>query len=205
LLVVSAQKDHAAVMSPKQALYLAATLALATAPAPSFAMSWPAAPAASTIETVADARHADPELEALLPTTLGGVVLTVESQSGADLATRSDAFDTFLKSLGKTRADFTVASAYATGGLRAEIGAWRVKGGDPALLLQGFKTALQSSSATPLTQAEATIGGQTVTRIGDPGQLTHGPLYVVGRGDTLLFVQTPDPALADEAMAKLTR
>jgi hypothetical protein len=144
-------------------------------------------------------------LEALLPTSLGGVTLTVESQSGADLGTKSAAFDAFLNSLGKTRADFTVASAYATGGLRAEIGAWRVKGGDPALMLQGFKTALQSSSATPLTLAEANIGGQLVTRIGDPGQLAHGPLYVVGRGDTLLFVQTPDPALADEAMAKLTR
>ena len=31
-----------------------------------------------------------------------------------------------------------------------------------------------------------------MTRIGDPGQLAQGPLYVVVRGDTLLFVQTPD-------------
>jgi hypothetical protein len=150
-------------------------------------------------------RHADPELEALLPTNLGGVVLMVESQSGTDLATKSGAFDEFLKSLGKTRTDFSVASAYATGGLRAEIGAWRVKGADPALMLRGFKTALQSSSTTPLTLAEETVNGRAVTRIGDPGQLAHGPLYVVSRDDTLLFVQTPEATLAEEAIGKLSQ
>ena len=80
---------------------------------------------------LAGGRHADPELEALLPTTLGGVALTVESQAGTDLSTQSAAFDAFLASLGKTRADFTLASAYAQGGLKAEVGAWRVKGADP--------------------------------------------------------------------------
>ncbi len=155
---------------------------------------------------VADgSRHADPELEALLPTSLGGIVLTVESQSGTDLATKSSAFDAFLASLGKTRAEFTVASAYASSGLRAEIGAWRVRDADPALMLQGFKTALQSTSTTPLTQAVETLAGRQVARIGDPGQLTHGPLYVVSHGDTLLFVQTPEPALAEEAIGKLPR
>ena len=119
------------------------------------------------------------ELEALLPTSLGGVPLTVESQAGTDLSTNSGPFDAFLASLGKTRADFTLASAYSQGELKAEVGAWRVKGADPALLLPGFKTAVQASSTTPLAQAEETVGGRTVTRIGDPGQLTRGPLYVV--------------------------
>jgi len=174
--------------------------AMATTPRPSVSTG------PSMMVLVADGqRHADPELEALLPTSLGGVVLTVESQAGTDLATKSGAFDAFLSSLGKTRADFSVASAYATGGLRAEVGAWRVKGADPALMLQGFKDALQASSTTPLTQVEENLDGRTVTRIGDPGQLTHGPLYVVARGDTLLFVQTPEPALAAEAMGKVTQ
>src|SRR5262245_48354586 len=176
-------------------------LAAAAYHAPAAAAStWPVgATTQTTVVMAADGqRHADPELEALLPTSLGGVTLTVESQSGDDLATKSAAFDTFLNNLGKTRADFSVASAYATGGLRAEIGAWRVKGADPAQMLQGFKTALQASSATPLTQVDETLGGRAVTRIGDPGQLAHGPLYVVGGGDTLFFVQTPEPTLAEE-------
>src|SRR5262245_47798828 len=60
----------------------------------------------------AQGRHADPELEALLPTALGGVALIVESQVGTELATDSTAFDAFLEGLGKTRADFSLASAY---------------------------------------------------------------------------------------------
>ena len=153
----------------------------------------------------AQGRHADPELEALLPTTLGGVALTIESQAGSELSTRSAPFDAFLTALGKTRADFSLASAYASGGLKAQVGAWNVKNADASLLLPGFKTVLQASSQTPLTVVEETVGGRSVTRIGDPGQLTQGPLYVVVRGSTLLFVQTPEPALAEEALGKLPR
>ena len=109
-----------------------------------------AAPAAAQTGS----RHAAPDLEALLPTSLGGVALTVESQIGTDLTTSSVAFDAFLASLGKTRADFSLASAYARKGLPAAVGAWRVKGADPAPLLPGFKVALQASSATPLASAE---------------------------------------------------
>ena len=149
-------------------------------------------------------RHADPELEALLPTALGGVGLTIESQAGTDLSTNSAPFDAFLAALGKTRADFTLASAYARGGgVKAEVGAWQVDGADSGRLLPSFREVMQASSTTPLTIVEETIGGRAVTRIGAAGELTRGPLYVVVRGDALLFVQTPEPALAEEAMTKL--
>ena len=162
------------------------------------------APGAVLSAAVDAGRHADPMLEALLPTTLGGVSLTVESQAGTDLTTGSAAFDGFLAALGKTRADFSLASAYARG-LNAQVGAWRVKGAEPALLLPGFKTAVQASSTTPLAVVEETFAGRPITRIGNPGQLTGGPLFVFLSGDTLLFVQTPDRALADEALGKLHR
>jgi hypothetical protein len=48
-----------------------------------------------------------------------------------------------------------------------------------------------------------------VTQIGVSGQLTQGPLYAYVKGnpilnsDTILFVQTPDPALALEALSKM--
>jgi hypothetical protein len=157
----------------------------------------------SIASALAAGRHADPYLEALLPETLGGVVLTRESQAGSELATQSATFDAFLASLGKSRADFALASAYSQAGLKAEVGAWRVRGAGPAKLLPGFEAAVQASSTTPLTIAEETLAGLRITRIGDPGQLTQGPLYVVVRGDALLFVQTPEPALAAEAIAKL--
>ena len=158
-----------------------------------------------TAMAIAAGRHSDSQLEILLPQTLGGVTLTIESQAGTELSTNSAAFDAFLKTLGKSRDDFTLASAYAPGALRAAVGAWRVKGADPSLLLPGFKAAVQSSSKTPLTTVEETLSDRTVTRIGDPGQLAQGPLYVFVRGNTLLFVQTPDRALAEEALSKLPR
>ena len=167
-------------------------------------MAWLTTPGILVVALVLTAgRHAAPELEALLPTTLGGVSLTIESQAGTDLATESAAFDAFLASLGKSRADFTLASAYSPGGLKAAVGAWRVNGADSALLLPGFATAVQASSTTTLTQVEEIVAGRAVNRIGDPGQLTQGPLYVFVRGDTLWFVQTTERALAEEAMNKL--
>jgi hypothetical protein len=83
------------------------------------------------------------------------------------------------------------------------VGAWRVNGADRALLLPGFGKAVQASSTTLLAQAEEIVAGRVVTRIGDPGQLTNGPLYVFVRGDTLWFVQTTERALAEEAIDKL--
>jgi hypothetical protein len=167
-------------------------------------MAWLTTPGILVVALVLTAgRHAAPELEELLPTTLGGVSLTIESQAGTDLATESAAFDAFLASLGKSRADFTLASAYSPGGLKAAVGAWRVKGADSALLLPGFATAVQASSTTTLTQVEEIVAGRAVNRIGDPGQLTQGPLYVFVRGDTLWFVQTTERALAEEAVNKL--
>lgn len=150
-------------------------------------------------------RHADPALEALLPQTLGGVALTVESQAGPDLSTRSAAFDAFLAGLGKSRDDFVVASAYPLGGLPAAVSAWRVRGAPTEKLLPAFKATLQASSGTPLSGGEEEVGGRAITRIGDPGQLAQGPIYVIARGDTLFFVQTKTPALAAEAITKLPR
>ncbi|MFO0992458.1 MAG: hypothetical protein U1E67_11055 [Hyphomicrobiales bacterium] len=152
---------------------------------------------------VSAGRHAAPDIEALLPQSLGGVSLTVESQAGTELSTNSSAFDTFLKTLGKTRADFSLASAYAPGGLKGAAGIWRVNGADPAQLIAAFKAALQASSNVPLTIVEETIAGHPVTRIGAPGELAQGPLYAFAKSNMILFVQTPDPALAEEAIGKL--
>jgi hypothetical protein len=149
-------------------------------------------------------RHADPELEALLPTTLGGVLLTRESQRGADLSRQSDALDRFLEGLGRTIQDFTLASAYsASGDLKAQVGAWRVRGADTGRLMSGFIEAIQASSTTKLTLTELSIGSHQVTQIGAAGQLTQGPLYSFVRDQTVLFVQTTEPALAEEALASL--
>ncbi len=99
---------------------------------------------------------------------LGGVVLVIESQKGTELATKSSPFDAFLASLGKTRADFTLSHAYSQGGLKAQVGAWRVKGRRSRIVAARLQTAVRASSTTPLTQTEETLAGRAITRIGAP-------------------------------------
>ncbi len=149
-------------------------------------------------------RHADPQLEAMLPETLGAVSLTRESQRGSDLSQQSNALGRFLQGLGKTLGDFTLASAYSSSGdVKAEVGAWRIRGAASALLMPGFVEAVQASSTTKLTVSETSIAGRDVTQIGVSGELTRGPLYAYVKGDTVLFVQTPDRELAAAAIASL--
>jgi hypothetical protein len=69
--------------------------------------------------------------------------------------------------------------------------------------LPSFTKAVQAASTTRLAQIEEIVAERSINRIGDPGQLTNGPLYVFVRGDTLWFVQTTERALAEEAIDKL--
>ena len=190
---------------------LVAAIALAGCGGPSPSSSSSAAPsvagpsvAGPSVAASAASRHGDPELEALLPDTLNGVTLTRESQRGVDLSQQSPALAAYLRSLGKTLEDFTLASAYSSSGdIKAQVGAWRIRGADSALLMPGFVEAVQADSTTKLTVTEASIAGHDVTQIGGPGQLTQGPLYAFVRGDTVLFVQTTDPAIAPEALSSM--
>jgi hypothetical protein len=174
---------------------------LAGVAAASLMLSPPSARFASISSAAAQERHADTTLEELLPSSLEGVALVRESQRGDELSQRNEAFDRMLKELGRAPADFVVASAYALSGLGAEVGAWRIEDIGAERLLPAFVTAVRESSATPLDVEEVLVGGRSVTRIGDAGQLARGPLYVLPSRDVLLFVQTPDAALAAKAVA----
>jgi hypothetical protein len=175
-----------------------------TAPPTAAPTAAPVTPAPSAGPTGTAGRHADPALEALLPETLGGVSLVTESQHGTDLTRQSDALDAMLKELGKTLADFTLASAYSPAGdVEAQAGVWRVAGATPEALLPAFVTTVQASSTTKLTVTELTLGGHDVTQIGAPGELAQGPLYAYAKDDMVLFVQTTDPKLAEEALAAM--
>ena len=91
----------------------------------------------------------------------------------------------------------------AGGRRRGPGGRRRVAGTTPETLLPAFVAVVQGSSATKLTVSELTLGGHDVTQVGAPGQLAQGPLYAYPKDDMVLFVQTPDPKLAEEALAKM--
>ena len=64
-------------------------------------------------------RHADPGARgAAADDARAASTLTIESQRGDELTTNSAAFDAFLAGMGKTRADFVLASAYARAAFR---------------------------------------------------------------------------------------
>ena len=146
--------------------------------------------------------HSAPDLEKLLPTSLGGYALERASQRGTDLLDPGRAFTDMLANLGRSLSDFALASASARG-LKAEIGIWRIAGANDKDLVSEFIKAIQGSSNTPLVVGEMTVGGHPVTRIGEAGQLTKGPIYVYLKDGLLIFVETTDPALAEEALSKL--
>ena len=171
--------------------------------APSPTTTTAPATAATTPNTPDDVSyHSAPELEALLPDSLGGFRLEKGSQVGSDLRDPGRPFTDMLANLGRTLSDFRVASAYARD-LKAEVGMWRIDGANEKDLVPEFIKAVQASSTTPLVVGEMTVGGRQVTRIGEAGQLTKGPIYVYLKDGLLIFVETTEPTLAEEALGKL--
>jgi hypothetical protein len=148
------------------------------------------------------AYHSAPKLEALLPDSVGGFRLTKGSQKGTDLQDPGRQFTDMLANLGRSLADFSVASGYARE-LKAEVGVWEIVGASEKDLVSEFTKAVQASSTTPLTVAETTVAGRPVTQIGVPGQLTKGPIYVYSKNGLLFFVETPEPDLAEAALTNL--
>jgi len=185
------------------AVVLAACSSTSPTTAPSPAATAAPATAATTPNTPDNVSyHSAPDLEKLLPDSLGGFRLEKGSQVGSDLTDPGRPFTDMLANLGRALSDFRVASAYARD-LKAEVGMWQINGANQKDLVPEFIKAVQGSSTTPLVVGEMTVGGRSVTRIGEAGQLTKGPIYVYVKDGLLIFVETPEPTLAEEALSKL--
>jgi len=185
------------------AVVLSACSSSSPTTAPSLAATAAPTTATATPNTPDDVPyHSAPDLEKLLPTSLGGYALEPKSQRGSDLRDPGRAFTDMLANLGRSLSDFAVASAGARG-LKAEVGIWRIADANEKDLLPEFIKAIQGSSTTPLVVGEMTVGGRSVTRIGEAGQLTKGPIYVYVKDGRLIFVETTEPTLAEEALSKL--
>lgn len=149
----------------------------------------------------------DKDLESRLPSQLNGIALTRYSFTGATFlrsgsANSQDLID-LLSSLGKTPADLSVAFASdTTGTLDVQMGAFRVAGADPNLLLAGFIAAARKSTPEDvITQVNA--GGKNVTQIVDPTDTASGTVYIYASRDVLFYVLTPDTTLAGAALQAL--
>ena len=140
------------------------------------------------------------ELEAMLPSNVGGVAFARTSFGGglfpATLPVGSDQLDTFLKANGKTLADVSLAMATPTDTSKAGsfVMAFQVKGVDGTKLAQ----VLAGSGDSGLQQT--TVGGKQVQQAGVGG--FGFTLYV--KGDVVFYILAlGDASLTEGILAAL--
>ena len=147
---------------------------------------------------------AAPELEALMPTSVGGTTLTVQSTTAADALTdpTSRALTAELRNLGANPANLQIAQAFdETNTIDLTIFGFRLVNGDGAKLKAAIIQTWLSAGAPGVKQTEATLGGKKLTKIdyGDEGTVE----YVYGGSNYVIVLETADPNIATEAAGAL--
>jgi hypothetical protein len=148
--------------------------------------------------------HTAPDLEALLPESVGGISLHRTSPSIAEqLAADPRAANALalLRFIGKTAADIRFAQAVDLASpVRLTILAFQVRGVDARAFGGAIVNVLLS--AVPGAQtSNVTLAGKPVIKATPPiGGLN---VYVYENGDVAFAIQTADESLATEAVSKL--
>ncbi len=190
----------------------AATAAPVASPAASGAGSVSGSPQpsglASPQPSAAAASPVAPELQALMPTTVSGTALSVQSATGDQVLgtdARSKALTAALASLGKQPADLQLAQAYdPSSTLDLTVTGFRVPGVAVTKLEPAVLQTWLFAGATGVTTKQTTIGGVTVTEVSYSGvQSVSSVSYVVVRKDAVLVIESGSAALATAAIAAL--
>ena len=152
-----------------------------------------------------EASLAAPELEAALPTSVGGTTLSVNSATGSTVLGTdpgSRAIAAALRTAGVSVDAFRAAQAYdPSGTVDLSITAFRVEGMTSDVLKGIVLSSWLSAGGTGVTTSTTTVEGRTATEVdyGDGG----APSYVVVDGDIVFVVETSDATLATQAVAAL--
>jgi hypothetical protein len=179
-----------------------ASTAPSAAPSASAAPSDAASPSAAASASPAASADTGGDVAGLIPATVGDVAMSVtEVDADAYIAANvGKRLGPVLTALGKAPTDVTVATATGstTGGATLFIDAVRVAGSDATALLEAFQTA---ASAVPGAAVEAVdVDGTPTVQVTTPSYT----LAVAASGDTLLYVQSPDPELVTAGVAALS-
>jgi hypothetical protein len=155
------------------------------------------------VPPVADT-HDAVAMESLLPTTLSGSALQVQSWNGDGLLTDdpwSTSMTAFLTASCKVPADLHVAQSYDPNeALDASIGVYRVDGVDPTAL-RGALIEAWKGDYPDMKVSQVTLSGKDVTK-GDFGQDTITS-YLWIHDDVVYDVETSDETIATAALAEL--
>jgi hypothetical protein len=151
------------------------------------------------------ASAAFPELEAKLPTDVGGTPLTIQS-AGADEIFGSDpnsrALTARIRSMGAQLSDVQVAQAYDdTSQVDLSIVAFRLPGKSGSKLSDAIVDTWLSANVDGVKKSDVTLGGKKLTKIdyGDQGTVE----YVYTGDDYVIVIDTSDPAIATEVASKI--
>jgi hypothetical protein len=146
-----------------------------------------------------------PDLEAQLPTEIGGTTMQVQSQTADNVFgddPNSRALSARIRALGADLADLQIAQeSDETGTIDLTIVAFRLPGKDATKLRAAIVETWLSANVEGVRQSEITLGGKKVTKV-DYGD--EGPIDYVYRGsDYVIVIDTADPGLATEAVSKI--
>ena len=162
------------------------------------------APAPTAAPTDAPELHTAPDLEAMLPESVGGIVLHRTSPSIQGQLTADPRFDSVLSLLGffgKSASDIRFAQAVDPADpANLTLAAFQVRGID-ARLFGPAVTSIVVGSIPGATTSRVTLAGRTVTKATSPSGGPSGYLYT--SGDVVYGIQTADEQLAIEALARL--
>jgi hypothetical protein len=186
--------------SPAASAPVASPSAAESAAASGSAEASAPASAEASASAAASADAGGGDLAAKIPATVGDIAMSVTITDGENYvkANVNRQLAPILTAIGKTPTDVTVATATGSaGGATLFIDAVQVTGADAPAMLTAFQTA---ATAVPGTTVEAAdVGGKSVVK----ATTSSYTLAVYASGDTLFYVQSPDPELVDQAIAAL--
>jgi hypothetical protein len=138
--------------------------------------------------------HGEPALDTLIGIEVSGVRLQTASLAGDAAAKGGGYLLPLLASLGKTNADLSTAIAEdPSRGLEVVVFAVKIRGANADDLLRAFLRTTVHEDAEAIDFA-----GKRVRRIP-----TGWTTYVYASNDVLIIVQTPDVAVAEDALRHL--
>jgi hypothetical protein len=144
------------------------------------------------------------QLEATLPTSVGGVTLQTGSLNVLALYTTGNSAANFLTvmiaGLGVSPSQVGVAAAADSGG-QIQIAAGQFSGVTSSAIQTQVETVAKAADPS-VTLANTTIGGKSVTTATYPNSHT-GPVVAYITGDTLYLLQSSNPALVEDALKQL--
>lgn len=141
--------------------------------------------------------HAFPELEARLPSEIGGHAMSKVSVP-APPDQQSPKTLELLSRLSRTPADLQVAVATGSDGADIQVGAMRVVGADAVQIVINFQSVEEADPASTAVYGAATMAGKRLLTRTAESQLTY--LYPA---EDIMFMLSGETGLVQEALAQL--